>query len=80
MIKEDYAKVVGFSIKRSEDGFEPCLVFSDLGTAFLRGDSVPMSSADAIREGRSIARAHKMPFRSRISAFKSLIQEDSSDA
>lgn len=80
MIDTNMKKAIGFSIKRSGDGFEPCIVFSDLGSLFLHPDPFPMSSADAIREGRSIARAHKMPFRSKISAFKALIKEDTPDA
>lgn len=74
------AKVIGISIKRSEDGFEPCLVFSDLGTKFIYKDPFPMSSADAIREGRSHARAHKLPFRAQMSHFKKIIEEASINA
>lgn len=70
--------IIGFSIMRRGEGFEPVSVSEDLTTEFVYpddGGKLVLSSADAIREGRSIARAHHLPFRSRLNAFKSLIEE-----
>lgn len=74
------SKVVGYTIIRNDVGFEPCKVLDDLSTKLFYPEPLNLSSADAIREGRSIARAHKLPFRSRLSAFNSLIKEASINA